>query len=490
MAPDVGRGPLYRPASIADVHAARRAATARGLPADSSPASCYLTGGILDDILEVTHAVNDLEMGGMSATALAMGGALAREMSSQIPDWDIWETDGLLASVRRLHPDDPHAMAAVVGAWEDARVKQWAAERAAHAQLVGGLENSVLAAALLGKETGLALLSGAGRPRAVAWRGAPLATYTASQVMKVVDDAVEEATRRAAVGSAAGRTVSAAAGTAHVDVWGAVGQSAPGDVASLGTRFSWFAAQVAQESANPVTVGAVAQVLLLGMMVGMGLPLAARRGDGPSPGSYLEALTARAAAPSLVLAGVTKGDVEAALSALGWAGENQRRGRLGAGESDAPARGGARASEAVPRGGMRAPRVHVTEAAGSRAGDVGSGGGGGGAEAGSSVGVSRGSRLTLRAPEATVTPDGNAGSDGEPADASTASATRGKESGRAHTFRGPTTSPDHPYYLAQDEHRDAAGKPRCRFFAKDGTCRQGQRCTFSHEAAARQGSRV
>jgi hypothetical protein len=263
-------------------------------------------------------AVKDLERGSTSAAALAMGGALARELLAQIPDWDLWEAGGPLVGIRRLHPEDPHAMAAAVGAWEDPHVTRWVATRAASAELIGGLDNSLFAAALLGRETGLALVSGAGRPRAVAWRGAPLASYTAAQVATLVDEATEEATRKAAVGSAAGRTVAAAADMAHADVWGALGQGAPGDLASLGTRFAWFAAQVAHESANPVTVGAVAQVLLHGMLLGMGLPLAARKGDGPAPGTYLDALTARATARDLRLAGVTPGDVDTTLQALGW----------------------------------------------------------------------------------------------------------------------------------------------------------------------------
>lgn len=52
-APDLGRGALQRPPEIATLHAERLAALAAGRnPADDLK-SCYLLGGILDDVLEV-----------------------------------------------------------------------------------------------------------------------------------------------------------------------------------------------------------------------------------------------------------------------------------------------------------------------------------------------------------------------------------------------------------------------------------------------------
>jgi len=391
-----------------------------------------------------TTAVKELEMGSTSAAALAMGGALARELLSQIPDWDLWEADGPLAGIRRLHPEDPHAMAAAVGAWEDPRVTRWVAERAASAELVGGLDNSLFAAALLGRETGLALVSGAGRPRAVAWRCAPLTSYTAARVVALVDEAAEEATRMAAVGSAAGRTVAAAADMAHADVWGALGQCAPGDLASLGTRFAWFAAQVAHESANPVTVGAVAQVLLHGMLLGMGLPLAARKGDGPAPGAYLDALTARATARDLRLAGVTPGDVDITLRMLRWHTK-----RKGDGDSD-----------------------------------DGGGGGGGGSAKGKKK-KAKSARVPPLQTEAAEDEDGNEDAEATPAPKAGAAKA---PSPKAGATRGGAPASDHPYYLDPSELRDAAGQERCRFFVKDGTCTRTP-CRFSHLPAAKAGRR-
>ena len=420
-----------------------------------------------------TTAVKDLDTGSTSAAALAMGGALARELLAQIPDWDLWEMDGPLAGIRRLHPEDPHAMAALVGAWEDPRATRWVAERAASAEMVGGLDNSLFAAALLGRDTGLALVSGAGRPRAVAWRGAPLASYTAAQVVTLVDEAVEEATRKAAVGSAAGRTVATAADMTHADVWGALGQCAPGDLASLGTRFAWFAAQVAHESANPVAVGAVAQVLLHGMLLGMGLPLAARKGDGPAPGAYLDALTARATARDLRLAGVTTGDVDATLQALGWS--NKRQGGDGGGESNSKAgstRGSAKQRKSDNGGGGGAD-------SNGGSGGGGTGGGGGGGVKGKKP---KGAHVQTKASE---DEDGSSGeSEVTPAAKKGAAKVRAPRGG---TPPG-APSPDHPLYLDPSELRDAAGKERCRFFAKDGTCPR-HKCYFSHEPAAKVSSR-
>ena len=410
-----------------------------------------------------TTTVKDLEIGSTSAAALALGGALARELRAQVPDWDLWEADGPLACVRRLHQEDPHAMAAAAGAWEDPRTTRWVAEHAAGADLIGGLDNSLLAAALLGPVTGLALLSGAGRPRAVAWRGAPLVSYVATQVATLVDEAVEEATRMAAVGSAAGRMVAAADDMAHADVWGALGQCAPGDLASLGTRFAWFAAQVAYESANPVAVGAVAQVLLHGMLLGMGLPLAARKGDGPAPGTYLDALTARATARDLRVAGVTPGDVDATLQALGWG--SKRQGDGGGGNSnnnDGTARNNAK----------------------QRKGDKGGGGGAANSGGGSGGGGADSKKNKSVPPVPTKSPEDMGGSSEEEG----AKPAAKKAAAKAGAPRGGSPAADSYYYLDPSELRDAAGKERCRFFAKDGSCSRSP-CRFSHKPAAKSGPR-
>ena len=430
-----------------------------------------------------TTAVKELEMGSTSAAALAMGGALARELLSQIPDWDLWEADGPLAGIRRLHPEDPHAMAAAVGAWEDPRVTRWVAERAASAELIGGLDNSLFAAALLGRETGLALVSGAGRPRAVAWRGAPVTSYTAAQVVVLIDEAAEEATRMAAVGSAAGRTVAAAADMAHADVWGALGQGAPGDLASLGTRFAWFAAQVAHESANPVAVGAVAQVLLHGMLLGMGLPLAARKGDGPAPGAYLDALTARATARDLRLAGVTPGDVDSALRALRW-GSKRKDGDSDDGHSrDGPAGGGAKQRKGTSGGGGVADTM---DGSGSGGGGGGGGDGGGGGGGGSAKGKKKkAKRVSPPQTEAVENEDGGEEAEATPAPKAGAAKAPSPKAGAA---RGGTPASDHPYYLDPSELRDASGRERCRFYAKDGSCTRTP-CKFSHMPAGKAGGR-
>ena len=88
-APDVGRGMLTRPAAVTALHSARRAALARGDNTDAAPESCYILGGVLDDILEVTDAGKSDDTVCWSRDVLAYAGItsnLSKDFLSTDPD--------------------------------------------------------------------------------------------------------------------------------------------------------------------------------------------------------------------------------------------------------------------------------------------------------------------------------------------------------------------------------------------------------------------
>ena len=102
-APDEGRGALARPPTVAALHAARRAAAARGDNPDIALNSCYILGGVLDDILEVADA------GKADDTVLWSPGVLAYAgITSNLPkDFLSTEPDALGAHVVLARDDAP-----------------------------------------------------------------------------------------------------------------------------------------------------------------------------------------------------------------------------------------------------------------------------------------------------------------------------------------------------------------------------------------------
>jgi hypothetical protein len=103
LAPDVGRGTLARPLTVTALHAARRAAAARGDNPDIAPDSCYILGGVLDDILEVTDAGKSDDTVRWSRGVLAYAG-----ITSNLPkDFLSTEPDALGAHVVLARGDAP-----------------------------------------------------------------------------------------------------------------------------------------------------------------------------------------------------------------------------------------------------------------------------------------------------------------------------------------------------------------------------------------------
>ena len=404
---------------------------------------------------------------GTSAANTALGGALVKKLYARLPDWDIWDVqEGPLGEVQRLAPEDPHALAGAAGAWEDAAVIAFMARGGALATLMGGLQDSVLMAALRGAETGLATVGGTGRPRAVCVMDAPLATYSAAQVAACVDKAAVVAVRMAEEASASARTVAPVTASGHTNAWAALAQLGRLDAASIGSRFSWLCAAIAEESAHAPPVGRVAQILLLAAAMGLGLALAPTKAAIGMPSDVVEAIALRAAADTRV-AGATKSDElrTAAILKKAWATttttvllptgrdhtardsshDESSKDEGGSGESDArpkPAAADGSGTTKMTRNQRRNERRNK---------------------------MKRAMAAPTEAPKPSKPP-------AEPA-----------MTDALVVYTGKGGAPD----LPADQQRDAKGRRRCRFFAHNGKCGKGDRCDWSHGPAdTTRGARV
>ena len=287
----------------------------------------------------------------------------------------------------------------------------------------------------------------------------------------------------------------------HDGFWAALGQTAPGDAASLGTRFAWFCAAISEESPEGVPPGGVAQVLLMAMAAGLGLPLA--RSKGAAVGGLLSAaLSARAAAAAMTVAGVERADEAAVLAAIKavWRGsatmQERKSGKprvsgaagesAGAegGDDDAPDRAG---GGGKPASGLRRRGVPNRGAEDSDEGDVARKASKP-VSAGKSTGAGerRGDRGRGTSHKAAALPSDEEEARSEvdvPDSHASPHGTRGRK--RSGTGGASAPAPKvHPLFIPPDELYDEDGKRRCRFHAAEpGSCKRNV-CTFSHKPAA------
>ena len=235
-----------------------------------------------------------------SPLGMALGGALLDAVSELQPDWDVLDEKGPLGDVVRADlGQNPALLIAATGGWRDPDVITWAAQRAPRSVAVAGLADSPLATALMGPETGLAIIDIHGRLTIMADRAAPITRFTLPQVAELLDRAMRDAGSLVAAARKSRRPVTSILGsTQHASLFGALAQTGPECTASAGTRFAWGIGQLVTGATEyRVTPGMLAQVLLLLAVAGGPLVLAARSTAPLFDAHTARLLVARAAIP-------------------------------------------------------------------------------------------------------------------------------------------------------------------------------------------------
>ena len=259
------------------------------------------------------------------ALTLALGGALRLAIDEITPDLDLFADDGPLADVVATLPDNPAMLAGACGAWLDEATVAWIADMAPRALAVAGLADTPFATALLGAETGLAVIDAHGRLAVAADRTAPLAGYSLYQIAELTDRAMSDAHILCTTARPTRRSVAASAGArGHASVFAALGQTDHTSPASAGTRFAWTIGQVVDQATEVrVTPGALAQLLLLIAAAGgpFLLALQARRTLLPADTTRLLAARAAISTAAMAMYGVAPQDEAAALLAVRHAWE-------------------------------------------------------------------------------------------------------------------------------------------------------------------------
>ena len=334
-----------------------------------------------------------------------------------------------------------------------------------------------------------------------------------------MDTAVEKAVRLQGAGSASARTVAPVGTGIHDGFWTAVGQTAPGDAASLGTRFAWFCAAAAEASPEGVPPGGIAQVLLMAMVAGLGLPLASGKGV-PVGGALSAALSARAASTAMTVAGVERADEVAVLAAIKavWRGSSPAPERKGRGDGVSGALlGDDSDGDGQPAKGKPKPLVGDKPTVGRRRrggrsrgtddSDEGDAARKTNQLAGAGKLVGGGERRGDRGrgtPYKAVAPSSDEGEAPSETEGRGRHANmrkhgggegrremgRGARGGRgAHiTGRGALRVPaagNTPFFIPEDELYDEEGVRRCRFHAAEPDSCTRPRCSFSHKPPAK-----